>query len=240
MTMDFRAYKAGAAKKIFTECADLSRCFQLIPAPAEVDTKDALISSIFNPPKAPSTSRYHLSFAPRRAEDADFREDAQCDFGIGLDSPADLLALEQMFAQIVEFNDRVEAGQVIGRARIEPISKGDLYGFTASAYCSSWSSSVVNSNGQTQDRYLRNLRTLIHHFNFGLLIKDNLHHVGTFTLNAGMKTVLHIAHDIAVIRALLDGVSEEKIRAIRPKTLAFNPSIAEIITGQSRLELVKG
>lgn len=55
-----------------------------------------------------------------------------------------------------------------------------------------------------------------------------------------MKTVLNIAHDLAVIRALLAGDPEDKIRAIQPKKLAFNPSISEIITGQSRLELVKG
>ncbi|MNF98479.1 hypothetical protein D3C85_1661550 [compost metagenome] len=72
------------------------------------------------------------------------------------------------------------------------------------------------------------------------MIKGSVRHVGTFTLNAGMKTVLNIAHDLAVIRALLDGVPEDKIRAMQPKKLAFNPTISEIITGQSRLELVKG
>ncbi|WP_408601256.1 hypothetical protein [Pseudomonas sp. PLMAX] len=240
MTMDFRAYRAGTAHKIFSECADISRCFQLIPAPDDDEQSEASVSHIFNPPKIPCTSRYHVTFSPRSSVNADFREDAQCDFGISLDSPADLSALDQLFSQIVEFNDRVEAGQIVGRARIEPTIKGEIYGFTASAYCSSWASSVVNSNGQSQDRYLRNLRTLVHHFNFGLMIKGSVRHVGTFTLNAGMKTVLNIAHDLAVIRALLDGVPEDKIRAMQPKKLAFNPTISEIITGQSRLELVKG
>ena len=151
MTMDFRAYLAGNAHKIFTECADISRCFQLIPAPDE-DHSETSVARIFNPPKIANTSRYHVTFSPRRSVNADFREDSQCDFGISLDSAADLSALDQLFSQIVEFNNRVEEGQIVGRARIEPTIKGEIYGFSASAYCSSWASSVVNGSGQSQDR----------------------------------------------------------------------------------------
>ena len=240
MTMDFRAYRPGNAHKIFSECADLSRCFQLIPLPEDDEQSLSSVANIFNPPKIANTSCYHVTFSPRSSKNADFREDAQCDFGISLDSQADFRALDQLFSKIVDFNERVEAGQIVGRANIEPTIKGELYAFSTSAYCSSWASSVINSSGQSQDRYLRNLRTLVHHFNFGFMIKGSVRHAGTFTLNAGMKTVLNIAHDLAVIRALMAGDPEDKIRAIQPKKLAFNPSISEIITGQSRLELVKG
>lgn len=201
MSLEFSSPNSPMAAQLFSLYADRSRCFFITPTQLGNASIDGKASQ-----KQTDEEDFKVTFSPRGS----YGGEPQCTFHLQLTHRDDVMALEGLFSTLIYFNERVISGEAVVQ-HLDPVARGKNFEFSSTAF------SRPSKLGEAT------ARTYISHLNISLLINDRPHYLGAITLDAGMKTVHNLGHDLAVLKALLLGEPESAIRAIGEPAL---PSVA--------------
>jgi hypothetical protein len=135
-------------------------------------------------------------------------EDAE--FFIRFTNLEDIFAIESVFAELARLIPLIESGEVVaGSEQFEIYRKGALFAFKMDI-CYWPGEGEQDTAGLQEDQYFAGS------FRVYVITPNGDIEIGQYDLYYAMDSALRIAHDFAVMRALIDGRPESEILAMKP------------------------
>ena len=156
--------------------------------------------------------RHSLSFGFYPAE-----SENQVYFGMKFTHLEDIFAIEAVFDEMTRLIPLIESGELAPESGYVDIhKKGIVFSFKMELHTSLVLGHMQDEDGEiiSTDREICTPNTS--KFSIYAMAPTGDIQVGTYHLYSGMNTAIHIAHDFAVMRALIDGKPEADILAMKP------------------------
>lgn len=147
------------------------------------------------------------------------------DFSLSITDEKDFLAFESLFRELVRLKPLIEEGQYTGPDEFKISSKGKTFAFEMLVNTTTYRFTPLAEDGSFEKCDVVQRRPSANQINVYVPNGRKRIYIGTITLYSSLQSALYVAHDLAVIRAMIEGVSEDAILAMKPlKTLnPFNP-----------------
>lgn len=210
MSFTIPEYSQRSAHEIWHDIGNKSRTFQYFATQITPDGRND-ISNILHA-SGENTFEHSIMILPQpMGNPYGSGLETHVGFSLNLEHREDVFAIAEMFEELVSTAKSMDDSAYCGERSVRILKQGSLYAFETCITLSRLQAIVADEKGKPIPQISPIAKPHANCFTIHVIVDGEMVKLADFSLYAGMRSAYLVAHDLAVLRAILNGVPEEDI-----------------------------
>ncbi|MBI6885082.1 hypothetical protein [Pseudomonas putida] len=220
MSFNIPEYRKRSAYEIWHDIGNKSRTFQYFATQVTPDGRRD-ISNILHA-SGENTFEHSIMILPQPMGNTyGSGLETHVGFSLNLEHREDVFAIAEMFEELLSIAKSMEDEAYCGDRSARILKQGRLYAFETRITLSSLQAIVADEKGELVPQLSPIAKPHSNCFTIHVIVDGELVKLADFSLYAGIRSAYLVGHDLAVLRAILNGVPEEDIARMVPESIAY-------------------
>ena len=216
MSFFVQQYSKRSAEQVWHEFGDKSKTFQFHACQVDAEGNHHGMLNSWNA-DAENTFFHNVMLRPHSMGNPHGSGlETHVGFSIILEEIEDVMAMAETFGEMVSVAKQMEAGTHSGEQSVNILRRGKRYAFEMEVSAQTLQFMIPGPGGSLQANHSHKATPFTNCFSMYVIVGGELILMADFSLYGAMRSALLVAHDLAVIKAVLDGVPESEIQKMEP------------------------